>query len=42
MIKRDGTVVVLPLMSKLSVAHRILDEVRGMAAGSGQGSGNGQ
>lgn len=38
MIKRDGTVIVLPLMSKLSVAHKILDEVRSMTAGSGKES----
>lgn len=39
MIKRDGTVIDLPLMSKLEAAHRILDEVRGLAAGREHGRG---
>ena len=39
MIKRDGTVVDLPLMSKLEAAHRILDEVRSLAAGREHGRG---
>lgn len=38
-IKRDGTVIDLPLMSKLEAAHRILDEVRGLAAGREHGRG---
>jgi phosphopantothenoylcysteine decarboxylase/phosphopantothenate--cysteine ligase len=31
-IKKDGAVTDLPLMSKLEAAHRILDEIRGIAA----------
>jgi len=35
-LKRDGTVIDLPLMSKLEAAHRILDEVRDLVAGPAQ------
>ncbi|NLH96002.1 MAG: bifunctional phosphopantothenoylcysteine decarboxylase/phosphopantothenate--cysteine ligase CoaBC [Clostridiaceae bacterium] len=34
-LKCDGTVIDLPLMSKLEAAHRILDEVRGLAYAAG-------
>ena len=36
MIKSDGSVIDLPLMSKLEAAHRILDEVTGLVPKTGR------